>query len=242
MSDAGRGAKDTAGAPAGVSMAAEDTVGFGVPELRLTRDLLLRPKAVLDAYDLGPSGGGRYARPLRYLLGLNGVFLFVMAFMGGFQRTMPPETRAMFADLAARAGRPLAEYLNDFEHLLALFMVPVWLLFTVFPLALLLRSWTKSSFRSALRQTLTYLSFWTLLVFVPGLLAYILAPDRPEFALATFLVAPLAFWWLGRGRWFRSAAGGFVKGVAVTSLMLLLYVPSSLASFLPAMLGAYFMR
>lgn len=238
MSEAGRGGNEAAAAPTMLSQAAEDTSGFGLAELRLTRDLLIRPKAVMEAFRLGPSGGGRYARPLRYLLGLNGAMLFIMAFMGGFQRTMPADMRQMFADLASQAGKSLDQYMADFEHLLALFLVPVWLLFTLFPLAFLFRSWTRSSFRQALRDSLVYLSLWTLLFFVPGMLAYVLAPDRPEYSLASFLLAPVAFWWLGRGLWFRTVAGGLVKGVAVTALILAVYVPSSVAAFFPAMLGA----
>ena len=42
----------------GLAELAEDAVGFGGQELRLTRDLLLRPRAVMDAYDAGGSTAG----------------------------------------------------------------------------------------------------------------------------------------------------------------------------------------
>lgn len=224
-----------------LSRAAEDTSGFGVADLRVTRDLILKPRSVMGAYETNSTGGGQYPRPLRYLLSLNGVYLALMAFMGGFQRSMPPESRIMFTELAQSAGKTLDGFMADFEHMLALLLVPMWLLITAFPLALCFKAWAKVRYRAALRQVLIFLSLWTLLSFVPGLPGYIFFPHRPEVAAASLAIAPIAFWMLGGGRWFSTPGGAVAKGLTVAVLMAVLYVPSSLASFIPALVGAYFM-
>ena len=73
-----------------------DTTGFGAIELKTLWHSLRRPVAVLDAYMTeGPTGGGRYARPLRLYLTLCGVLMIVQFLMGGMDAmlagALPPE-------------------------------------------------------------------------------------------------------------------------------------------------------
>ena len=98
----------------GLSELAEDAVGFGGQELRLTRDLLLRPGAVMDAYDAhGSTAGGLYPKPLRYYLTLNGLYLLVITLLGGmesmFVRAFASSSPTALPKVAARAGKSEGE-------------------------------------------------------------------------------------------------------------------------------------
>ena len=70
--------------PAALNDLSEDALGFGAAELVTARDLLLRPREVLEAWmSAGPTGGGRYARPLRLYLGLNALLMLILFLHGG---------------------------------------------------------------------------------------------------------------------------------------------------------------
>ena len=63
----------------GLNDLSDDALGFGVLELRTARDVVLRPRTVLEAWmTQGPTGGGHYARPLRLYLALNAILMLVL--------------------------------------------------------------------------------------------------------------------------------------------------------------------
>ena len=69
---------------AALSDLSDDTLGFGGRELVTARDVVLRPREVLEAWmKQGPSGGGRYARPLRLYLALNAILMLILFLHGG---------------------------------------------------------------------------------------------------------------------------------------------------------------
>ena len=104
MGETGDKASADAGRRTHLGEIAEDASGFGISDLRLTRDLLVRPAQVMAAYDeLGSTGGGRYPRPLRYYFILNGVLL--LAYSGYLGAALKPRLEPLWLWDAKRVYR-----------------------------------------------------------------------------------------------------------------------------------------
>jgi hypothetical protein len=203
---------------------AEDASGFGVAELKLTRDLVLRPGRVMDAYDAeGSTAGGLYPKPFRYYLTINGVYLLLMALLGGVEQLM---TAFPVEDLA------------ELDQWFSLVMVPVTTLVFVPPIFLLIRRWSPAGDRQDLRQTFTFLNAWTLYNVPLGLIPLI----RPDLLLwasaAGILVWPLLYAVMGRGRWWRTRKGAWIKGVVLLFVALVVMIPASIVAWVAALAGA----
>ena len=219
---------------------AEDATGFGVAELRLTSDLILRPRRVIDAYDeLGSTAGGLYPKPFRYYLTLNGLYLLLIALMGGFEQVFSATMRPEDVAIAARAaGKSPDEFMADLDQWSSLLMVPVTTLVFVPPIFLLIRRWSPAGDRQDLRQTFIYLSAWTLYGIPLGLVPLV-AMDLMYWTTAAGVllwVVPYAV--MGKGRWWRTRRGAVIKGVVLMVVAVLAMIPASLLVGAAAMTGA----
>lgn len=231
----------------GLSELAEDAVGFGGQELRLTRDLILRPRAVMDAYDAhGSTAGGLYPKPLRYWLTVNGLYLLFMALTGSFERAT---RRDGFADegyafVARKAGKSLDEFMADMEQWTSLVSLPLYALIIGGAIFLLIRRWNPGNDRQDFRQTFTLLNTLTLWTIPISVVSSLFAPAMVNFAVAMFvfpLLIAVLYAVLGKGRWWRTPAGAWGKGVLLSVAALLAIVPYAFIGGTIAVAGAFFL-
>lgn len=199
----------------------EDVTGFGGAEWRTTRDLILRPAAVLAAYESGDRDLGGYTRPLRYYLTFNGLYLALIAVLGGFGRSIQQAMQPQVLEFLTRqTGKTAEALMNDFDRWYSLVAVPVLALAMFGPLFLLFRAWSRADARIGFRQTFTFMSGWSLYgapfglvaMFVPG--ASVLNLIMLPVVLVTLFVR------LGRGRWWRTPVGLVLKTLALAVLAL----------------------
>jgi hypothetical protein len=209
----------------------EDTTGFGRLELRTIRDGFLRPAEMLTAYMAhGPTGGWRYARPLRFYLSLCGILMLQLFLMGGttiMLTSFPPE---LLDPLIAQSGKTRDAFLGDVDNWMSLVLVPISAIFYALVSAPLLRWWDPDhlGWRKAFRATFHYLNVWTLPLVPIGFLNYI-----PETAglmgLLMVILSFVAFLRTGKGRWYRTRLGGFGKAAVITlatfTIALVAYIP-----------------
>ena len=238
----GEGTDRKAGRGAALREIAEDASGFGAAELRLTRDLVIRPRAVMDAYDAhGSTAGGLYPKPFRYYLTINGLYLLLLALFGGFEQiistSLPQE---MLAELSGRVGKSIPEFTADLDQWFSLLYVPLVTLVFVPPIFLLIRRWSPAGDREDLRQTFTFLNAWTLFN-VPLGVVQLLAPDLMLWlAVLGIAVWPLIYALVGKGRWWRTRVGAWIKGAVLLAVALVMMIPASAVAWFAALLGAMF--
>lgn len=214
----------------GLHHLAEDSVGFGERELRTVKDAVLRPRAMLEAYmDRGPSGGGIYARPLRFYLSLCGIMMLQLFLMGGatlLLAGLPPEA---LDPLIAQSGKSRDAFMSDADNWMSLVLVPLNSLFYALVSAPLLRWWDTADlgWRKSFRATFHYLNVWTL-PFVP--IAFLSYLPQTAFWMTPVMVVLsfVAFLRVGKGRWYRTTAGGLVKAAIIT---LVTFLATLLATF-----------
>lgn len=226
--------------PASLGEMAEDASGLGLSDFRLTRDLILRPGAVQDAYDAhGSTAGGRYPRPMRYYIALNGLWLLVTALMGGYETMLDASQLDIYATWGADSGKERAEFMADFEQWLSLLSLPVMTLFLALPLFWAISRWSPLDWRHDLNQTVTFLNAWTLYQ-IPFALLMLTWPDAmaPWSVPAMLAMAVLAYLGIGTNRWWTTTAGAIGKGVLLCAMVLVLFVPASLAAGFLALVGA----
>lgn len=217
----------------GLTDLGEDTTGFGRLELRTIWHALKSPAAMLTAYmNHGPTGGGQYSRPLRLYLGLCGILMLILFLMGGTSLMLaglPPET---LDPLIAQSGKSRDAFLGDADNWMSLVLVPINAAFYALFSAPLLRWWDAENlgWRKAARATFHYLNVWTIPLVPLGWLAYMPATA----GLASLLMIALsfiAFLRTGKGRWYRSTAGGVGKAAVITVVCLL----AALVGYIPVM-------
>lgn len=195
----------------------EDALGFGVAELVTARDLLIRPRAVLTAWmEEGPTGGGRYARPLRLYLALNAVLMLVLFLRGGMEHLfadIPPE---ILDQVVARSGKSRDAFIADADGWISLIVVPISAVVYTIVATPLLRLWDPETlgWRRGFRAVFAWLCAWTLPMLPFAWWSY----DR-ENALwsgaVIYLLGLAAFLRMGRNRWFRTTLGGVVKALVL---------------------------
>lgn len=215
---------------AGLHHLSEDATGFGERELRTVKDAFVKPAAMLDAYmTLGPSGGGVYARPLRFYLTLCGVLMLQLFLMGGTTimfAGLPPEA---LDPLIAQSGKSRDAFLADADNWMSLVLVPLNALLYALVSAPLLRWWDAADlgWRKAFRATFHYLNVWTL-PFIPiGFLAYM--PSTAVWSsLGMLILGFIGFLRVGKGRWYRTLPGGLVKAAVITFAT---FIASLIATF-----------
>lgn len=207
----------------GLHHLAEDSVGFGERELKTVRDAFVRPAVMLEAYmRMGPSGGGAYARPLRFYLSLCGILMLQLFLMGGTTFMLAGLSPEVLDPLIAQSGKSRDLFLSDADNWMSLVLVPINAVFYALVSAPLLRWWDAEDlgWRRAFRGTFHYLNVWTL-PFVPiGFLAYM--PSTAIWMTVVMVALSfVAFLRVGRGRWYRSTVGGVLKAAVITIATLL---------------------
>lgn len=204
----------------------EDALGFGSVDLRTARDLLVRPRQVLESWMvLGPTGGGLYTRPLRLYLALNAILMLVLFLSGGSSYMLtglPPE---MLNPLIEASGKSRDAFLADADNWMTLFMVPVLASLYALVSAPLFRWWDAEvlGWRRGFRAGFAYLNAWTLPVLPISWFLYGQGWPALVASLAMWVLGLVTFLRMGRSRWYRGVGPGVAKALVV---MVCLYAVS----------------
>jgi hypothetical protein len=194
---------------------AEDATGFGAAEWRTGRDLLIRPRAVLDAYLAGgPTGFGRYSRPFRYYLTLCGVLMFYLFLAGGNRKLYDGIPPALVDRFAALAGKNRVAFITDSADWLGIVAVPVLSAFYALAFVPFIRWWGSHRWRLATRATLAMMCAWTVPMLLFGPLPF-LDRYRAISAIPVALLLVIAFLRMGRGLWWSTPLGSAGKSLVL---------------------------
>lgn len=202
----------------------EDALGFGSTDLRTARDLLLRPRQVLESWmTLGPTGGGRYTRPLRLYLALNAILMLVLFLSGGsglMLQGIPPEA---LAPIIEGSGKSYDAFMADADNWMTLIMVPVLSSLYAVAIAPLLRWWDRNdvSWRQSFRAGFAYLNAWTLPVLLISWFIYGEGWVALAASVAMLGLGVVTFLRMGRGRWYRATGAGVAKALVVAAALYL---------------------
>lgn len=206
----------------------EDALGFSGRELVTARDVVLRPRQVLEAWmTAGPSGGGRYARPLRLYLTLNAILMLVLFLQGGAGLMLGGLGEDMLGPMVEASGKSRDAFMADADNWMTLVLVPLLSLAYACVATPLLRWWDPENlgWRRGFRAAFAYLCAWTVPMLPLSWWAYNIGPAGQAVAAALFVIGIVTFMRMGAGRWYRSPAAGMGKA-------LLLAVAIQLASFI----------
>lgn len=221
----------------GLRAVAADATGFGAAELRMTRDLILRPDQVLLQQGQPDSP---YPKPFRYYLTLNGLYLAIIAVLGGFEGALEvlgaqPD---LMTGLIEASGKSPDSFRADLDQWYSLTAVPLIALANYPPLHWLFRRWTRDGRIDG--QVFTFLSAWTLMGMIPGL-AGVVAPSVAWVSATLFL--PILFvliWRMGRGVWWTTRGQLLRRFLLATGVLVLVQIVASPVIMAVAMAGAVF--
>lgn len=205
----------------------EDALGFGGVDVRTARDLLIRPRLVLQAWMIeGPTGGGVYAKPLKLYLALNAILMLVVFLRGGIGGVLDQFPAEVLGPLIAQSGKSHDAFMADADGWMSFLTVP--LMAPLYALAVLpfLRWWDAEDlgWRCGFRAAFAYLNAWTVPMLPLFWFIYGTGPLAMMGSVALFILGVVVFMRMGRGRWYRGVAAGLCKGVALqtaVSLMML---------------------
>lgn len=222
---------------------ADDVLGFARLELHTVRDLVIKPAVVLKAMmEQGADGGGAYTRPLRLYLILCGFLMIVLFLQGGADYLLsglPPE---LLNPLVERSGKSMDAFMADADGWMSLVMVPLLSTFYALFTAPFFRLWDREDlgWRRGLRATFCWLNGWTVLILPLSWWSYGTGPMAAFTATLIFLLGAIAFFRMGRGRWFSSAFMGVLKAIL---LMITIQIAGLVGMFMISgvgLLGAVF--
>lgn len=194
----------------------EDALGVGSVDLRTARDLLVRPRQVLESWMvLGPTGGGLYTRPLRLYLALNAILMLMLFLSGGSGHmitALPPE---MLDPLIETSGKSRDAFVADADSWMTLFMVPLLSALYALATAPLLRWWDAENlgWRRGFRASFAFLNAWTLLMLPISWFLYGQGWPAVLASFAMWVMGVVTFLRMGRGRWYRTVGAGVAKGL-----------------------------
>lgn len=221
---------------------AEDATGFGGVEWRTARDLLVRPRDVLAAYETGgPTGGGLYARPTRFYLALCGVLMFYLFIIGGTKKLIEQVPSELLAQAIAASGKTREAFMNDADGWMTFAVTPVLAIFYALALAPAIKRWGRTNWRMAFRATWALLCAWTVPILPIGPLPYM-----DGYALASgmliYVLLIVAFVRMGKGRWWTTWQGAVGKSLILLVLMqvggMIGWVPAMGIALLGGMYGS----
>ncbi len=202
----------------GLNDLSDDALGFGLLELRTARDVVVLPRAVLEAWmTRGPEGGGRYARPLRLYLALNALLMLILFLQGGtaiMLGGMPPE---MIDPLIAASGKSRDAFMGDADNWMSLVLVPLLSVFYALGAAPLLRWWDPDTlgWRRGFRAAFAWLNALTVPLIPFAWFMYDGGIGTLVGNVALFVIAIAAFMRMGAGRWYSAPVFGLAKAVAL---------------------------
>lgn len=202
----------------GLNDLSDDALGFGALELRTAWDVVVRPRAVLEAWmTQGPSGGGRYARPLRLYLALNAVLMLILFLKGGSDMMLGWIPPATLDPLIAASGKSRDAFMSDADGWMSLVMVPVLSLFYALAAAPLLRWWDpdRLGWRRGFRAAFAWLNAVTVPLLPFAWWMYDPGPGQAIGSAALFVIAVAAFLRMGAGRWYSTPLFGVAKAVGL---------------------------
>lgn len=200
----------------------EDALGFGSVDLRTARDLLVRPRQVLESWMvLGPTGGGLYTRPLRLYLALNAILMLVLFLSGGSGHMVADLPAEMLNPLIETSGKSRDAFMADADNWMTLFMVPVLASLYALVSAPLFRWWDAEvlGWRRGFRAGFAYLNAWTLPVLPTSWFLYGQGWPALLAALAMWVLGLVTFLRMGRGRWYRGMGPGVAKALVVMTCL-----------------------
>jgi hypothetical protein len=202
----------------GLNELSDDALGFGLLELRTARDVVVRPRTVLEAWmTQGPTGGGHYARPLRLYLALNAILMLILFLQGGSAMLLGALPAEMIDPLVAASGKSRDAFMGDADNWMSLAMVPLLSLFYALAAAPLLRWWDAENlgWRRGFRATFAWLNALTVPLLPFSWWMYNPGPGQTIGSLALFLIAIAAFMRMGAGRWYRTPVFGLAKALGL---------------------------
>ena len=197
---------------------AEDVLGFGGRELVTARDLLLRPRTVLQAWmERGAEGGGAYARPLRLYLAMNAILMLVLFIRGGAGFMLDDLPPALMTSLLDQSGKSRDAFFADADGWMTLVMVPLLSLFYALASAPLLRLWDPDDlgWQRGFRAAFAWLCAWTVPMLPISWWGFDRGPLAAIVSAAIVLLGIVAFVRMGHGRWFRSRLVGTGKAIVL---------------------------
>lgn len=205
----------------------EDALGFGGVDVRTARDLLIRPRLVLQAWMIeGPTGGGVYAKPLKLYLALNAILMLVVFLRGGIGGMLDQFPAEVLGPLVAQSGKSSDAFMADADGWMSFLTVP--LMAPLYALAVLpfVRWWDAEDlgWRCGFRAAFAYLNAWTVPILPLFWFIYGTGPVAMMGSVALFILGVVVFMRMGRGRWYRGVAAGLGKGLVLqtaVSLMML---------------------
>ena len=198
----------------------EEATGFGAIEWRTFRDLLVRPRAMLDAYlESGPTAAGRYRRPMGFYIALCGVLTFYLFLIGGFKGIIEAQPSEVVGPWLERSGKSRELFISDVDGWMSLLGTPILSVFYALACAPLLTWWSKLDRRRSFRATFVLLNAWTAPILLLGPLPY-MAPFNAAAGLLLPLLLVVAFLRMGRGLWFQTQAGGVGKAMILFAALL----------------------
>lgn len=205
----------------------EDALGFGGVDVRTARDLLIRPRLVLQAWMIeGPTGGGVYAKPLKLYLALNAILMLVVFLRGGIGGMLDQFPAEVLGPLVAQSGKSSDAFMADADGWMSFLTVP--LMAPLYALAVLpfVRWWDAEDlgWRCGFRAAFAYLNAWTVPMLPLFWFIYGTGPVAMMGSVALFILGVVVFMRMGRGRWYRGVAAGLGKGLVLqtaVSLMML---------------------
>ena len=210
---------------------AEEATGFGATEWRTFRDLLVRPRAMLDAYlELGPTGGGRYKRPMGFYIALCGVLTFYLFLLGGFERIIEAQPPEVLNTWLERSGKSREVFVSDVDGWMSLLATPVLSAFYALFCAPLLLWWSGLDRRRAFRATFVLLNVWTAPILLLGPFPY-MDPSGAVASLFMQLLLVVAFLRVGRGHWYQTLMAGIAKAV----LLVVALIAGSFVGMVPVL-------
>ncbi|HEY0103865.1 MAG TPA: hypothetical protein VGB60_10395 [Brevundimonas sp.] len=215
---------------------AEDATGFGAPEIRMTRDLILNPGAVAAAQGQPDSP---YPRSLRYFLTWNGIFLVLVTVLGGFQSQFAALPEPFITWAMQTSGKSRDAFLGDLDQWYSLAAIPVISLFLYLPLAFLFRRWTGSRAAGS-GQAFAYVSGWSIYGAAFGLAALFVPAVRAASPVLTVLILAVLFLRMGKGRWWTSGGQALWRFVQLLLGMLIVFVPAVLIVTAITVVGALY--
>ena len=196
----------------------EDTLGFGQVDLRTIRDLILRPRQVLEAWmTLGPTANGQYTRPLKLYLALNAILMLVLFLRGGSSYMLEGLQPEILNPILEASGKTRDGFLANADGWMSLTMVPILSLLYALATAPLLRWWDpeKLGWQKGFRSAYAYLNVWTVPLLPLSWFMYGTDPVAQALSVVMFVLGFVAFLRTGKGRWYQSLPGGIGKGLVL---------------------------
>jgi hypothetical protein len=193
----------------------EDAFGFGQVDLRTLRDLVLRPREVLEGWmSLGATANGRYARPLKLYLALSAVAMLILFLRGGMAFALEGLPSGALDGLIHSSGKSRDAFMADADGWMSLLLVPLSSLVQAVSIAPLMRWWDteRLGWTKGFRSTFAFLNAAAVLTLPFAWLSQGNGPLAGAAMIGSLAVTVTTFLRMGRGRWYQTALPGLAKG------------------------------